>query len=64
MKSTILLAIALFLVSAPSPDSNIISEISAGFLLPIASPGSIARESVLNAKNETEAPANNARQLA
>ena len=32
MKSTILLTTALFLASAPSPDSKVISEISAGFL--------------------------------
>jgi hypothetical protein len=32
MKSIALLATALFLASAPSPDSDIISEISAGFL--------------------------------
>ena len=32
MKSTVLLTITLFLVSAPSPDSNTISEMSRGFL--------------------------------
>ncbi len=32
MKSTILLTTALFLASAPSPDSKTISELSAGFL--------------------------------
>jgi hypothetical protein len=32
MKSLILLTIALFLVSAPAPDSNAISELSAGFI--------------------------------
>ena len=32
MKSTILLTIALFLLSAPAPDSDVISEISGGFL--------------------------------
>lgn len=32
MKSTAILATALFLASAPSPDSQTISEISAGFL--------------------------------
>lgn len=32
MKSTILLTTALFLASAPAPDSKFISEISAGFL--------------------------------
>jgi hypothetical protein len=33
MKSIALLATALFLASAPSPDSDVISELSAGFLL-------------------------------
>ncbi len=33
MKSIALLATALFLASAPSPDSDAISELSAGFLL-------------------------------
>ena len=33
MKSTILLAAAIFLASAPSPDSLTISELSAGFLV-------------------------------
>ena len=32
MKSTILLTTALFLASAPSPDSKTITELSAGFL--------------------------------
>lgn len=32
MKSTILLTIAIFLVSAPAPDPSSISEISGGFL--------------------------------
>jgi len=33
MKSIALLATALFLASAPSPDSDTISQLSAGFLL-------------------------------
>ncbi len=33
MKATIVLTLAIFLVSAPVPDSKTISEISAGFLL-------------------------------
>lgn len=32
MKSTVLLATALFLASAPTPDTNSISEMSGGFL--------------------------------
>jgi len=42
MKSTILLTIALFLISAPTPDSKTISEISAGFLVPSDSVGLLA----------------------
>ena len=34
MKLTALLAVAIFLVCAPSPDSKTISELSSGFLLP------------------------------
>jgi len=34
MKSIALLATALFLASAPSPDSETISQLSAGFLSP------------------------------
>lgn len=34
MKSIILMTIAMFLVSAPSPDAKTIAEISAGFLSP------------------------------
>ena len=34
MKPTALLTIAIFLVCAPSPDSNTITEISSGFLAP------------------------------
>ena len=42
MKSIILMTTAIFLVSAPSPDSKTISEISAGFL-------SITSETALSA---------------
>lgn len=34
MKTTILLAIALFLAAAPEPDSDAISEMTAGFIKP------------------------------
>jgi hypothetical protein len=44
MKSTILLTIALFLLSAPTPDSNAISEISAGFLVSSHVAGLMASE--------------------
>ena len=42
MKSTILLTTALFLASAPSPDSKTVSEISAGFLSPASDQGLMA----------------------
>lgn len=44
MKSTILMTIALFLLSAPTPDSKTISEMSAGFLLPTQNTGLMASE--------------------
>ena len=42
MKSTILLTTALFLASAPSPDSKAVSEFSAGFLSPASEHGLMA----------------------
>lgn len=45
MKSTILMTIALFLISAPSPDSKTISEMSAGFLVPSGILGLMADQS-------------------
>jgi hypothetical protein len=42
MKSTILLTTALFLASAPSPDSKAVSEFSAGFLSPASDHGLMA----------------------
>ena len=44
MKSTILLTTALFLASAPTPDSKTISELSAGFLAPTDERGLMAAE--------------------
>jgi len=44
MKSTILLTTALFLASAPSPDSKAVSEFSAGFLSPASDQGLMAAE--------------------
>jgi hypothetical protein len=44
MKSTILLTTALFLASAPSPDSKAVSEFSAGFLSPTSDQGLMAAE--------------------
>jgi hypothetical protein len=50
MKSTILLTTAIFLASAPAPDSRTISEISAGFLSPKNDHGLMAAESRPNLK--------------
>ena len=50
MKSTILLATALFLATAPSPDSKSVSEMSAGFLIADDSRGLMAADSVMSNK--------------
>ncbi len=50
MKTTVLLATALFLASAPSPDSNSISEMSGGFLLPAKSDALLASQNAPPAK--------------
>lgn len=39
MKSTMLLAVALFLISAPAPDANDIAEITSNFIVPKQFPG-------------------------
>ncbi len=52
MKSTILLTTALFLASAPSPDSKTISELSAGFLSMGNDTGLMASELDLNTVEE------------
>lgn len=44
MKSIALLTIALFFASAPSPDSQVISEITAGFLVSNKTPVLMAAE--------------------
>ena len=54
MKSTILLSTALFLASAPSPDSKAIAEISAGFLVLPDNIGLMASDSVTNTKFEND----------
>ena len=46
MKSTLLLMTALFLMSAPSPDSKSVSEFSAGFLSETSDLGLMAAEPV------------------
>ena len=51
MKSTILLATALFLISAPSPDSNTITELSSGFLSPQAA-GPLLADEMLDTDSE------------
>jgi hypothetical protein len=54
MKSTILLSTALFLASAPSPDSKAISEISAGFLKITDNIGLMASDAEIGTKTETD----------
>ena len=44
MKSTILLAIALFLISAPEPDSSDIAEMTSNFIVPRDSSNLMAYE--------------------
>jgi len=58
MKPTILLTTALFLASAPSPDSEVISEISAGFLSLTDTHGLLASETPPNGqlKSGSSAP--------
>ena len=47
VKSVVLLTIALFLISAPAPDSNDIAEMTANFIVPEQEPG-------LQASQQTE----------
>ena len=44
MKSTILLAMTLFLISAPAPNSNDIAQITSNFIVPEEIPGLLAAE--------------------
>ena len=44
MKSTILLALTLFLISAPAPDSNDIAEMSSNFIVPQQTLGLLASD--------------------
>lgn len=39
MKSVVLLTIALFLISAPAPDSRDVAEMTANFIVPAQEPG-------------------------
>ena len=57
MKSTILLTTALFLASAPSPDSKVISEISAGFLSLTDSHGLMASDTPPDVQVNFSSPA-------
>jgi hypothetical protein len=53
MKSTIMLTIGIFLVSAPAPDSKTISEVSAGFLLSSSNSGLLAAQNEPALETET-----------
>jgi hypothetical protein len=44
VKTTLLLATTLFLVSAPAPDSNDIAELTSNFIVPQELPGLMAAE--------------------
>jgi len=57
MKSTILLTAALFLMSAPSPDSKIISELSGGFLIANSDIGLMASETTSGAQSWSDTSA-------
>jgi len=52
MKATMLLAIALFLASAPSPDSKLLSDITSGLLSVTATQPLMASESALPLNTE------------
>lgn len=57
MKSIVILATALFLASAPSPDSKTISELSAGFLKPSDSQPLLAADlEQASARTDVSAP--------
>jgi len=56
MKSTILLTTALFLMSAPSPDSKSVSEMSGGFLVKTNESGLMASDTSAGAQPRTGAP--------
>ena len=55
MKSIILMTTAIFLVSAPSPDSKTIAEISAGFLSPSSETALAAAEVTPKAQFDSDA---------
>jgi hypothetical protein len=55
MKSIILMTTAIFLASAPSPDSKTISEMSAGFLLPSSETALSAAEVAPKAQLDSDA---------
>jgi len=57
MKSTILLTAALFLMSAPSPDSQVVSEFSGGFLIPNSDIGLMASETISDAQSWSDTSA-------
>ena len=47
MKSIILLAAALFLISAPAPDSQDIAQITSNFIVPEDTPGLLAADELI-----------------
>ena len=51
VKSTLLLATTLFLISAPAPDSGDIAEITSNFIVPEDVPGLMAAEEAPDSKS-------------
>ena len=54
MKSTILLVFGIFLATAPSPDAQTVSEMSAGFLSPDLSHGLMAAVSAVSDRDDLD----------
>ena len=63
LKPVLLLSIALFLAVAPSPDSDVFSEISAGFLSSTLSEPLLAAEPDPSMKNVQQTSVQNPEQL-
>ncbi len=54
MKSTILLATALFLISAPAPDSSDIAQMTSNFIVPVEIPGLLANEELMQGNRHSD----------
>ena len=56
MKSTILLTTAIFLLSAPAPDTKTLSDMSAGLLAPTSESGLLASDETAKKVVKTSIP--------